>query len=138
MTRQARPRSLESGESVTVPSEPTPRTAGHNKNPRPIVSQGEGRRDKSTVTDSSTNNDRVSVSLDNAISRLEVKDGQVHTFRSAGPILIGADWELAPLIEAMRDHGVEESGPAATEARHGLVLTDEHGPLFIETREAVS
>lgn len=90
------------------------------------------------MSDSSTPHDRASVPLADAISRLAVNDGRVHTFRDAGIALVGADWDLADAIEAMRQHGVEESGPAATEARHGLVLVDEHGPLFIETREAQS
>lgn len=82
--------------------------------------------------------ERTTVSLDDAITRIASEDGRVHTFRDAGIALVGADWDLEDLIAAMRKHGVEESGPGATEARHGLVLMDEHGPLFIATREAQS
>jgi hypothetical protein len=89
------------------------------------------------VTDS-PNKDRVAVNLDDAIIRLATEDGRVHTFRDAGIALIGADWDIEDLIAAMRKHGVEESGPSAIEAKHGLVLMDEHGPLFIATREVAS
>ena len=91
--------------------------------------------DSPSSTDQDSTSDRVPVPLDEAIERLADNDGQVHTLRDAGVAMIGADWDRDTLVAAMQKHGVEESGPAATAARHGLVLIDEHGPLFIETRE---
>lgn len=85
-----------------------------------------------------TNDERVTVELDDAISRLALRDGRVHTFRDAGIALLGADWDLEDAIAAMRKHGVEESGPAATEMKHGLVVIDDHGPIFIETKVGAS
>ena len=80
-----------------------------------------------------TTDERVIVTLEDAITRLPDGD-RVHTFRQAGCMMIGADWLLNDLLAAMREHGVIESGPAATGMKHGLVLIDERGPLFIETR----
>lgn len=85
-----------------------------------------------------TNDERVKVELDDAISRLDLRDGRVHTFRQGGFMLIGADWDLEEAVAAMRKHGVEESGPEATGAGHGLVLIDDHGPLFIATKGVAS
>lgn len=53
-----------------------------------------------------------------------------HTFRG----FIGANWPYRKLLAHVRKYGVELSGPQATAMNHGLVLIDEHGPLFIETR----
>lgn len=60
---------------------------------------------------------------------------KIHTFRNSGFMLIGADWQRRILHAAMRKYGVELSGEQATAMKHGLVLIDDHGPLFIETRE---
>jgi hypothetical protein len=91
-----------------------------------------------SIDEHTTNDDRVKVDLDDAISRLDLNDGRVHTFRDAGIALVGADWDLEDAVAAMRKYGVEESGAEASRMKHGLVLIDEHGPLFLETREARS
>lgn len=78
-------------------------------------------------------NERVQVSLEDALKR--IGDGeQIHTFLQ-GPmgILIGADWGREALIDAIKKHGIEESGPAATAAGHGLVILRGDSPLFVET-----
>lgn len=58
----------------------------------------------------------------------------VHTFRNSGFMLIGAHHDLHDVRALMERHGVEEAGPAATAAGHGLVVIDDVGPLFIEAR----
>lgn len=73
------------------------------------------------------------------MDRLNIRkdeDGNyVHTFRNPQGVLIGADWELDKLLAQMREHGVEESGPAAQRMGHGLLTIDRWGhPLFIETK----
>lgn len=82
------------------------------------------------------------LTVDEAIARLRIKPDYdpgsgpgpcVHTFRDAGGALIGAHHRLDDLRARMEQHGVEESGPDATSAGHGLVVVDHVGPLFLET-----
>ncbi len=61
---------------------------------------------------------------------------EVHTFRSAPGMMLGADWDRQTVIAAMAECGVELSGPMATAMGHGLVLFDPK-PLFIATTAAV-
>ena len=58
---------------------------------------------------------------------------RIHTFRGAGPVMIGADWPRDKLLAHIREHGAELSGPGATGMGHGMVLIDDIGLLFIET-----
>lgn len=87
------------------------------------------------------------MTLEEALSRLVVQPGYdaghgpgdcVHTFREAGPAvlgaLLGAYWYLHELREAMERYGVEEAGHGAASMGHTLVLIDDRGPLFIEAR----
>jgi hypothetical protein len=87
--------------------------------------------------------ERVQFSADEAMERLEIiqydqGDGlqpHVHTFRVAGGMMLGAHWGAEDLRKAIEKHGVELAGPEATAMRHGLVMVDETGPVFLETRE---
>lgn len=80
--------------------------------------------------------ERVKVSLEEALKRIG-KGKRIHTFLQ-GPmdILIGADWNRKDLIASIKQHGIEESGPAATAAGHGLVILrgDGDSPLFVATQ----
>ena len=68
-----------------------------------------------------------------AKAMLPPKD-MIHTFRSpVAGILVGADWPLADIVEAIDKCECELSGPAATASSHGLALHDAHGLLFVET-----
>lgn len=58
----------------------------------------------------------------------------VHTFRNPAGMLVGAHWPLTKVEEAVKAHGVELSGDVATASGHGLVLTDELGPVFLATK----
>ena len=59
---------------------------------------------------------------------------QVHTFRQAGSIILGADWDKTSLLDAMRKAPeIQVTGPQAQAMKHGLCIVDDHGPLFIET-----
>ena len=80
-----------------------------------------------------TDDKRQPVPLPDAIAMLDAHDARVHTFRQGGPAIIGADWDLAALIEWIGKHGVEKSGSCASAMGHGLVGTDDNGPLFIAT-----
>lgn len=77
--------------------------------------------------------ERVKLSLSDAVKMLPEGD-TIHTFRSGRAMLIGADWSRIQIITAMEKFGVELSGPSATFMNHGLVLKDETGHLFIETK----
>jgi len=59
----------------------------------------------------------------------------IHTFRNAGSILVGADWRRARILEVLRQYRPELSGPTATSMNHGLCVIDENGPLWIATKE---
>lgn len=89
--------------------------------------------------------DEYAVAIEDALARLVIQpdydDGSgpepcVHTFRESGPMLLGAHWHLDDLRSSMERHGVQEAGEAAAAMGHGLVLIDDHGPLFIEARPA--
>lgn len=77
--------------------------------------------------------ERESVSYEQAIAMIGNRE-RIHTFRQpmAG-MMLGADWGRAELLRAIEKHGAELSGPLATKMKHGLLLIDDHGPLFIET-----
>lgn len=59
----------------------------------------------------------------------------VHTFRNPNGILIGGDWKRDELVETFNKFGVGLSGPQATAMKHGLVVKDDRGFLFVETKE---
>lgn len=76
----------------------------------------------------------VKLTVEEALSRLP-GGKTIHTIRPMGEILFGSDWSRERVEGAIRTSDVvEESGPGATEAGHGLAIEDERGPLFIETR----
>jgi hypothetical protein len=83
-------------------------------------------------------NPEFEVSADDALAMLDVTgegdDRRVHTFRQTGPILLGADWGFDELVEAIKEYGVEESGPGASGMHHGLIMTDDRGEVFIATK----
>lgn len=75
---------------------------------------------------------KVILSKTDAVSLLPDKH-RVHTFRQAGPILMGCDVDKSAILEDLEKHDAELSGPGAAAMHHGLVITDDTGPLFIET-----
>jgi len=83
--------------------------------------------------------DRRVVPIEEAIERIGTKK-YIHTFMQGGPaVLIGCDHSRTALIAAMKKHGVEESGPGASEMGHTLVIVkyptlDGAAPLFIEAK----
>jgi hypothetical protein len=79
---------------------------------------------------------REFVSLEVAAGMLCLQPGgKVHTFRQAGPFLLGASWERDQIIAAMRRApAIEVTGEAAQALGHGLCIHDANGALFIETQ----
>lgn len=78
--------------------------------------------------------ERVTLTFEEAEAMLA--DGDlVHTMRSAGNLVIGADWPRADLLAAMREApSIQLAGPAATQMGHGLAVQVD-GWLFVKTRE---
>jgi len=74
------------------------------------------------------------ISMESAIEFLP-EGNIVHTYRQSGPMIIGCDHDKAGLIEDIQK--AEEiliTGEHAQNMRHGLVIHDDNGPLFIETK----
>lgn len=62
-------------------------------------------------------------------------DGErIHTFVSIGPILIGADWDRANILERFKER-VESSGPIAASMNHRLCFYDVDHWVFVETEK---
>lgn len=80
------------------------------------------------------NGDRKSLTLEQAETMLPDKRG-IHTFRQAGPVLIGTDWPRADVLELFRSYTPELSGENATRMGHGIAVQDNRGWLFVETRK---
>lgn len=59
----------------------------------------------------------------------------IHTFRQAGPAVLGCDMPREDIVQALKDGKPELGGEACTEMGHGLIVIDDTGPLFIETRK---
>jgi len=78
--------------------------------------------------------ERVYLTYEQAAAMLPDGD-TVHAFRNTGPVLLGADWDRASVLEVLRTGRPELAGEQATSMDHGLVAWDEHGPVFFETRK---
>ena len=78
--------------------------------------------------------EKVYITFEDAVE-LMVDDDYVHTFRNPAGIMLGADHSRSELLDKMKRSKLELAGEMATAMRHGLVMTDETGPLFIETKE---
>jgi len=63
------------------------------------------------------------------------KGKYVHTYRQGGYALFSADWLKKDLLEAMKknESTLEIGGELCRKMKHGLVLKDSAGHLFIET-----
>lgn len=77
--------------------------------------------------------DQYILSIEEAIAKLP--DGEyIHTFRQAGPALIGADWSREDMMKAIDKFTFELTGERATSIGHGMAFCDEHGWVFVETK----
>lgn len=85
-------------------------------------------------TASTQDPERVVLTFEQAVAMLPDSE-RVHTFRQAGSALLGADWERGDLFDAFKKHPPELSGEAATNMKHGIVFEDEHGFVFVQTKE---
>lgn len=80
--------------------------------------------------------DRILLTPEQAMSMLS-DEQDIHTFRDAGMCLIGCDHSRESLLELINLHTCEIGGPACQQMNHGLVITDDNGPLFVECREGI-
>jgi hypothetical protein len=78
----------------------------------------------------------VFLTLEEAEKILPDRD-KVHTFRNSRIALLGCDWDKKDIIDAMKKFSdtLQLSGKTATSMGHGLVIEDDHGYLFIETKQ---
>jgi hypothetical protein len=80
-----------------------------------------------------TTKERVYLNAQEAIDMLA--DGpMIHTFRQAGYMLIGADMKRKKVVEKIKKYKPELSGEVASRMKHGIVLSDDKGVLFIRTK----
>ena len=80
------------------------------------------------------NENRVFITISQAESMLPDGD-TIHSFRQSGTMLIGADLSREHILELIATFKVELSGPTATSMKHGMVLEDNVGLLFIQTKD---
>ena len=74
------------------------------------------------------------LSYEDAVKLLPEGD-TVHTFRSNGMMLLGADWKREELLALMKASPfINRTIGTARAMKHGLCI-NAHGPLFIETVE---
>jgi hypothetical protein len=60
---------------------------------------------------------------------------QVHTFMNPAPsVLLGADWEREALLKLADEGKAELAGPAATKAKHGVVVFSNGDAVFCATK----
>lgn len=79
--------------------------------------------------------ERVYLTVDEAI-RMLPNERLIHTYRQGdGFSLCGAHWTRDLVVAKIRIGKPELSGETATSMRHGLTITDEHGRLWIETKQ---
>lgn len=78
---------------------------------------------------------RVYLTYDQAVERIPTRE-VLHTLRQGGPgMLFGADMDRQAILNKFQLYPIELAGEIAQSLNHGIVITDETGPLFIETLE---
>lgn len=65
--------------------------------------------------------ERVPLTVEQAMALLDVQEGRVHTFVNPGAgVLVGADWTVEQARQCFEANGVELAGEEATAMRHGV------------------
>jgi hypothetical protein len=83
------------------------------------------------------NDDRKPLSRDD-VDKLLAPGDRVHTFKQAGPVLVGCDWDREDLLAQAERGGAELAGEQATAMKHGVVVWDGKVPTFCATANAKS
>ena len=76
------------------------------------------------------------ITFEEAVSLLN--EGEtIHTFRNGGAMLLGCDYSREGVLYIIKQHEstLEIGGEACRNLKHGLVVEDSAGYLFIETNE---
>ena len=77
--------------------------------------------------------ERIKLDADQALSLIADGD-DVHTFRSTGTALIGADWERSEIVEVLKIYSPEFGGDQCRAMNHGIAVRDKASWLFIATK----
>jgi hypothetical protein len=102
--------------------------------PEPVTGTGEAEQAALEAATPPAAEEKIDLTYEEAVAMLN-PDGRIHTFRSTPMALLGADADREDILQMLRDNGPQLSGPQAANMHHGLVVFDDHGPLFIETRQ---
>jgi hypothetical protein len=79
--------------------------------------------------------ERVPLTVEQAMGVLDEKDGYVHTFLNPGAgMLVGADWTVEKARKCFEKHGVELAGDGATSMGHGIVAIEHGRAVFFATK----
>ena len=89
-----------------------------------------------TQTDAEKMDERVRLTVEQAMRMLDVKGTRVHALvNPAVNMMVGADWDVERVRECFEENGVELSGHTATSMGHGLASRDRGRWVFFATRE---
>lgn len=78
-------------------------------------------------------NDKVLITKEQAMN-LIVEGDDVHTFKQAGRMLLGADWSREAIAKGLEEsEQIELAGDNAKSMKHAVVFYDRSGPVFVET-----
>ncbi len=80
--------------------------------------------------------DRKFITPEQAINLLN-DSNEIHTFRNPNGILVGCDWKRENIIKHLTNNPdkIEIGGETCRLLKHGLIVEDNSGFLFIETNE---
>lgn len=79
--------------------------------------------------------DKTIITVDEAMELIGPSE-RIHTYRSGGIMLIGADWDREAIIEGLKNakgEGIEVAGPQARSMNHAIAFFDDQGAVFVET-----
>lgn len=92
------------------------------------------------MVDENETDERVFLTVEQAMELLDLTDGYVHTFLNPGPgMLVGCDWSTEQARQCFEKNGVELAGAGATDMGHGLASFEAGRVVFFATkRDALS
>jgi len=89
-----------------------------------------------TQTNAGEMDERVHLTVEQAMGMLDVKGTRVHTLvNPAVNMMVGADWDVEQVRACFEENGVELAGHTATSMGHGLASKDRGRWVYFATRE---
>lgn len=82
----------------------------------------------------STDDERVTLTVEQALGVLDLKGGKVHTFTNPAGMLVGATWTAAETKRCFKQNGAELAGELAVRMGHGVVSFDGGRRVFFATK----